>query len=124
MYNARLSFIIIINNFIIQMIYGSLLTCTVTEIERNSTGMLRPGSGCSAKRCELHLLILHRSRKVGSQYLTSDSIWMNFTNKESDPAVSIHTCSKCVVLSTRIELLEDSMMEFDILLQDKSFTMA
>ena len=61
---------------------------------------------------------------TGSQYLTSDSIILDFTHKEYDPALSIHTCTKCIVLSTKIEKVQDLKMEIDILLQEKSFAMA
>ena len=61
---------------------------------------------------------------TGSEFLTLDPILLKFTSMEADPALSFHTCSKCIVLSTRIANTKDLKFEFSVLLQEKSFTMA
>ena len=53
-----------------------------------------------------------------------DSILLQFTSGERDPAFSFHTCSKCIVMSTRISNAQDLKTELDVLLWEKSFTMA
>ncbi len=61
---------------------------------------------------------------TGTHCLTSDCILVDFSSRELDPAVAVHTCSKTIVFSTNINSITDLKVELGVLLKDESFTMA
>ncbi|XP_019857300.1 PREDICTED: uncharacterized protein LOC109585612 [Amphimedon queenslandica] len=61
---------------------------------------------------------------TGSDFLINDCIIVRFTSLDTDPPLSFHTCAKTIVISTKIVNTEELKAEFDVLIQDRSFTMA
>ena len=61
---------------------------------------------------------------VSGTSIVCDCIKLEFSTNEFAPAISVSTCSKCIVLSKNIKNAEDLNMELSILLKEKSFTMA
>ena len=49
---------------------------------------------------------------------------VHFTSLDTDPALSFHTCAKTIVISTKILNTEELKTGFNVLLQNRSFTMA
>ena len=61
---------------------------------------------------------------TGSRFLTPDSILLKLTDNKMAPSFSFHTCARTIILSSRIEDHEGFKLELNVLMNEKSFTMA
>ena len=59
---------------------------------------------------------------TGTRHLTPDPILLDFTSRESGPAVTTHTCSRTLLLSTNITDTSQLAKELSILMCDSTFS--